>query len=377
MIETETLIVGAGPGGATAARHLALAGRETLLIDRAEFPRPKPCGGGVPLHTCALFDFDISPVIEASVTTVSLVGAWTGRQDNPVVDGCKIVDRTRFDTFLVKRAQEAGAKLSENCRLKNITKNGTGFVAQTSRGEIHARRVIAADGAYSPTGRALGFPRNDSLGIALEAIVPLDTGHDAATRTTALFHFTCLRGGYGWIFPRGEVLNIGIGSADRRQGPALRKHLLRFMANLPELKGREWTEICGGQLPNFSGARDRYAVDGAYLIGDAAGFVDPLTGEGIYYAVASGRAAAEAIMGDGEAQYEDALAADIIPELQLARRYARWFHLLPLWTFGGVMCTGRYRRYVEYFIRILSGSCTYREMYRQMHPGKDLPKSPR
>ncbi len=367
-ISTDILVVGAGPAGATAAQLLAAGGREVLLVEKESLPRYKPCAGGLPARAVRALGLDLSGLARTEVAAVALDGAWTGRQVYSVEHRGVVVDRAEFDQFLAEKAVAAGAILREKCAVKSIRREAGGFVAGTAAGAIKARVVCAADGVFSPTGRALGFPGNEGVGVALEALVAIDAGHDAEVRQRAIFSFGRVPQGYGWCFPRGEMFTIGVGTV-LAKAPALRRWLADFARRTPELRGRELQRVRGGCLPNFNRPRPAYAESGAYLLGDAAGLVDPLTGEGIFYAVMSGRHAAAAILGGGEAEYEQRLRRDILPEMELARRYTDYFLRLPRWLIGGAMSSPRHRRYVKYFMDILGGVSSYREMHRAMRGG--------
>lgn len=371
------LVVGGGPAGATAARHLALAGREVVVLEKAAMPRHKPCGGGVPGHTLHTLDIDISPVVDARVSQVVLDGAWTGRQRYTIDAPCVVVERARFDAFLLDAARQAGAQVIERCALKTAARAADGgFVVETPQGVIRARTIVAADGAYSPTAKALGMGAHEAQGVALEALVAFDDRHSEADRRTAVFEFATVKRGYSWVFPRGNVMNVGVGTGRPGEGRTLRDRLAAFMQRVPELRGREVTQIKGGQLPDFCSPRERFTDRGLYLVGDAAGFIDPLTGEGIHLAVLSGRRAAEAIAsggGGGELQYEAALAAEVLPELRYAARYASRYRRVPSWLFRAAMCSGRFRRYASHFVNILSGAGSYAAMWRALHPRRTRP----
>jgi flavin-dependent dehydrogenase len=120
-------------------------------------------------------------------------------------------------------------------------------------------------------------------------------------------------------------------------------------------------------IPDYTGPRERYADRGAFLVGDAAGLVDPLTGEGIYHAITTARLAAEAILGhDAGEAYEKAVRDRVVPELEMARRYAVRFRAAPAWLRGLGLSLPRAREYARRFVGILTGQSSYAEMNRAM-----------
>lgn len=364
-MKSDILVVGGGPAGATLARNLALGGRDVILIDRATFPRHKACGGGLSRHTIRALDLDFSPVVETEVNRLVVDGAWTGRFSIPLPaeKTCRVVNRQNFDAFLVKQAVSAGVQLLESHTLQNVTRKNGGFEVTTSKGTIYANIICACDGASSKTGRALGFPSNQHLTVALEALATPE--QDNRAKQEAIFNFACIPMGYGWIFPRQSSLAIGVSSAQAIKSQSLHHYLKQFIHHSKELRHLKIDHIKGGVLPSFHTARAIYAEKNAYLVGDAAGFVDRFTGEGIHFAVKSGKLAAEAILGDGVAHYEHAVRSSIIPELELAAKWANLVFRLPLWLFGGIMSTPMYRHYLHYFVDIFVGASTYREMLRE------------
>lgn len=366
MQTTDIAIIGAGPAGATLARELSRSGREVLLVEKEPLPRHKPCGGGVPARTRAILDFDISDAVATELSAVALDGAWRGRITRAARGTC-VVNRALFDHFLVKKAVASGAALMQDCAVKTVSRTGDGFMLETSKGEIRARILCACDGVFSRTARALGFAPN-GLGFCFEGSVPMPQGLDPERETTAIFNLACLKTGYAWSFPRGKEWAIGIGGVGIPAGK-LKRELAAFCRKTPELAGRFPERLYGGMLPDYTGPRPTYAEDGAYLVGDAAGLVDALTGEGIFYAIRSAQHAAQAIVSSAspssakpEAEYGRLLSAELLPELNLSLRAARHFRKIPGWLFGGLMSLPAFSRQADLFVQLLDGHITYRQL---------------
>jgi geranylgeranyl reductase family protein len=256
-----------------------------LVLDRATFPRDKPCGGGVTVRAARLLPFSLAPVVEDVIDVVEMRLGRRSREhrcSEPIV---LMTQRRRLDAFLLERAVEAGAQVREGVRVTGIEAT----TVRTENGTFGAAAVVGADGVNGVSARALGLACDPAYGVALEA----DLRGVAGYRGRIVFELCVARGGYGWIFPKGDHLNVGVGGWEPEAG-RLRKLLLRFCRErgLPEdrLEG-----IRGYRLP--VARRDaRLARGRALVVGDAAGLVDPLSGDGIYEAFLSAHLAADSVL---------------------------------------------------------------------------------
>jgi geranylgeranyl reductase family protein len=288
----DAIVVGAGPAGSTCAYRLASAGASVLLLDRARFPRDKPCGGGVTGRAARLLPFSLAPVVEDTVTSVKMrlrYGPWAERgHGDPLV---LMTQRLRLDAYLVERAVAAGVELREGAKV-TAAEAGPDAAAVMAGGEVlSASALVGADGVNGTCARGLGLGGNQAVGVALEGNVAYELLGDGY-RGRAVLELGLVPGGYGWVFPKGDHANIGIGGWEE-QGPRLRASLGALCAahgvDVEELEG-----VRGYRLPLRSPsstlARGRAAV-----IGDAAGLVDPVSGDGIFEAFLSGGLAAKAV----------------------------------------------------------------------------------
>jgi geranylgeranyl reductase family protein len=282
----DALVVGAGPAGSTAAFRLARAGARVLLIDKARFPRDKPCGGGLTVRALRLLPFSVAPVVEEEVDVFELGLGYRRRFERrtrkPLV---VMTQRRRLDAFLVEQAQEAGAELRESARVS--------FSPLTVGGEpIEATALIGADGVNGATAKALGLDGHHHE-VALEANVPYGPAPRSRYARRAVIEFGVVPGGYGWVFPKGDHVNVGVGGW-LHEGPRLRAHLARLCRQhrIPE---DAISDVRGYRLPlrrpGSPAASGRVA-----LVGDAAGLVDPVSGDGIYEAFLSAQLAADAAL---------------------------------------------------------------------------------
>jgi geranylgeranyl diphosphate/geranylgeranyl-bacteriochlorophyllide a reductase len=304
----DVVVIGGGPAGATAAADLAEAGRSVLLLDRAG--RIKPCGGAIPPRL--IRDFDIPDhLLVAKITSARIVSPKDRHVDMSIGGYVGMVDRDVFDEWLRRRAERAGA-VRRKGDFEALERDGDGTTLvryrARARGEerrtVRARAIVGADGANSAVARqAIGGGRTPFV-FAYHEIVRSPRGSTdefTATRCDVYYRGELSPDFYGWIFPHGDTISIGTGSANK--GFALRQAVgaLRKAARLSETETvrREGAPIPLCPLPRWDNGRD------VVLAGDAAGVVAPASGEGIYYAMASGRLVAETLddfLDDGDAR---------------------------------------------------------------------------
>ncbi|HEY3082247.1 MAG TPA: geranylgeranyl reductase family protein [Chloroflexota bacterium] len=286
----DAVVVGAGPGGAFAAYRLAQRGARVLLLERKKIPREKPCGGGLTPKAFRQLDFPIDDLVLSRPHGVWLRGR--GVAAFPLGDPRSeiwMVRRPAFDRRLAEHAVAAGAELHDGESVLTVDPDrGT---VQTERGAYRARAVIAADGSESPIARQLGLRRHRDrrVVVALEAEVP---ARDVDLQGRALIDFDVPRG-YAWVFPKGDLYNVGLGSFQPSAFKELRPRLTRFL----ERCGLELLvepKIVGHRIP-IGGVAEPLDRGRVVLVGDAAGVADGLFAEGIAYALRTGAIAAEEV----------------------------------------------------------------------------------
>ena len=321
-LETDVLVVGAGPGGSAAAYHLARHGIDVTVIDKAAFPREKVCGDGLtPRSVKAIQDMGIDTDdprferviglrVHARTTTIQL--PWPDLTSFPPFG--LVMPRDGFDHLLVQRAVKAGATLLERTEavapivadgyVRGATVRATGE-RDEEPSTIHARYVLAADGAASRFATPLGVKRDTSrpLGIAARRYYRVDYHPGPWIESWLdLWDGDLLLPGYGWLFPvAGGRINLGAGllnTFSNFQDISAQRLFDAFARMLPAdwVIGEETAEgrVLSGPLPMGLNRTPR-AVPGLLLIGDAAGAVNPFNGEGIAYAIETGEMAADLV----------------------------------------------------------------------------------
>ncbi|MGK2965584.1 MAG: geranylgeranyl reductase family protein [Tepidiformaceae bacterium] len=328
MSQYDVIVVGGGPAGSTAARELAAAGARVLIVDRATFPRYKACGGGIPVRTERLLPFPISSVIEDSVSRLEVAyrGKWSFVRDSGE-PFAHMVMRERFDRLLLEQAMIAGAEFRGDTAIRaldledGVMVKGDGFAAT-------AKYLVCADGAHSPVGKMAGLGEGIAECAAWEVEVRAPRAAVHGYRATSLIDLGYHPWGYAWLFPKAEVLSIGI-VLPRDQANTMKQRVDTYLRHL-KLEGAA-VDIAKGHKIRFRRGAEPIARGHVLLAGDAAGLADEFTEEGIFYAIQSGRIAAksvlEAIGRDGGVDgYTKAIDAEVMPELRAARVIGQMFY---------------------------------------------------
>jgi geranylgeranyl reductase family protein len=299
----DVLVIGAGPGGSSAARELASAGLKTAIADKHEFPREKLCGNLVSGYCQQHLDVDLPRDIvrgDAMVCKVNYKYATTMRFEKAVGS---FVKRHDLDNFLLQQAIAKGAIYLPKHHAKRITENADGtMTTEFHDGEpISSRFIVGADGVRGCSSR---FVRPETFrkwkyGIAYVVEIPkaaIDTDRFPDLYLDAAF----IPGGYAWVFVEGDVANIGAGSS-LLFNKSIRKKFAEFLDYCVEDKSVLEDVVAKGHLLPIGGFGRRITKSSVLLVGDAAGAVDSVSGEGIGFAVVSGKLAGKAIAENRDA----------------------------------------------------------------------------
>jgi geranylgeranyl reductase family protein len=316
----EVVVVGAGPAGSAAARTLAAAGRNVCIIDKAVFPREKLCGGLITLRSKKIFEraFEGEWKSELFLSSTRVAFFSDGKElaEAPPYHNSKLFFTMRidFDNYLLELAHQAGAHLKLGQAVSKLdTKE---MVIQLASGaDISFDFLIGADGVNSQVAKSIfGYSFDpDTIGFGLEVEVPRE---NLPKQTDCVeIDFAAARWGYGWIFPKKSTFTIGVGGI-HKLNPNLRESLDRYLQH----KGLSVDEFkVKGQYIPFGDYRKTPGSGRILLCGDAAGTVDPITGEGIAYAMQGGEAAARAIISSMENKCDNALDLYLIEYKNIAK----------------------------------------------------------
>jgi geranylgeranyl reductase family protein len=338
LAEWDVAVVGAGPAGLTAALAAAAAGARTVVIERAEHPRYKTCGGG--LIGTSLVAAGQHMQVPARDSIHAITAALNGRREFTRRDEAPLlamVSREEFDDALRKAAVGAGVTLRQRATVRGISEDGGLACARLADGtSVRARVMIGADGSSGVSSRYVGV-RFQQVDLGLELEIPVPPPVAAQWRARVMLDWGPMPGSYGWVFPKGDLLTVGVIAA-RGQGDRTQRYLRDFTARLG---------LAGFPAARDSGHLTHCRADdsplrrGRVLVaGDAAGLLEPWTREGISFALRSGTlagaAAADAAAAPDPVRLDRALDAypaavgqALVPEMDAGRRLLTAFSRHP------------------------------------------------
>lgn len=379
------LIVGGGPSGAAAGTILAKGGLSVAILEKSRFPREKTCGGLLSGRCLRVLEAVFGDGVLSRFGGLASTGFRMFHRHRLVAEVLESekthsINRSEMDACLIQAAREAGCKVREGCQAVEIDADRS--TVKTSTGDcLHGTFIIGADGVNSRVRRAIRPDRKDTQrasGFGIVADIPLENLQDSLLREACarLPHvfFGVVSWGYGWIFPKGETVCVGVGGLLNKK--------VNFRHALEQLVGQTcrsgtWSglRIRGQHIPcgDFEKNPGRRNL---LLVGDAAGLVEPVTGEGISFAIESAKLAAEAVLEaqasatphDAGRIYNATIRRNILRHLRHAA-LARWLFFprpcLPL----ALFVLRRRPKLVDAYLKILSGTLTYPAYFRQLFLG--------
>ncbi|OPL12828.1 MAG: hypothetical protein AVO39_03965 [delta proteobacterium MLS_D] len=347
----DLVVIGGGPAGSSAARRAAQRGLKTLLLDKETFPRSKPCAGAVSRQALESLDFVLPhDVREKEITGLRICyrgGAIETHSDDPVA---VTVTRSRFDDCLLGKAAEAGALVHTGEKVVAVEELEDHVVVRSGGDSYSGRYLVVGEGARAALGKNAGrTTRGKSVALSMVAETEAPNARiDERLPGLLEIHVDLFRMGYAWIFPHDGYYSIGLwGFASHLKDPKGTARSFLRRTGFPEGLHFRGHRMSTGTIVN------PLATPRVLTVGDAAGFTDPLTGEGIFYAIRSGIIAADMAVEAAQAggplpagRYESACRRDFANNFLYARAIARTVYRFP-----------------SFFYRILAGD---EELFRML-----------
>jgi geranylgeranyl reductase family protein len=391
----DLVVVGSGPAGAMAAATAAGGGLRVVLVEKRRLPRHKACGGGLPVPVSdELRGLVPEAVIDTRVRWMR--HSWCFRDaveaavDPPATPsgqsrGLWMVQRPRFDQALAEAATRAGAHLLEGATFLGLERHPSGVTIHLRRTAgpagsseplvLQARHVIGADGAAGAVAASVGLRRSPRVALAIELEVPHHWDPDDPLLRPDLLHldYGTLRRGYGWVFPKADHLNIGAGlfhgrCRDLRRDPGARPRIQAAIRAYASALGIDAARLDGLRahahpLPFWDGPEPLHTTEGqVLLVGDAAGLINPLFGDGLFHAIRSGRLAAEALLAGEPCSHTARVHALLADDFETARRLARIHYTLPGLSYRHAVA---HPRATQLAVRMLGGELPFRGLGRR------------
>jgi len=367
--KAEVLIIGAGPAGSILAYELARSGVDALLMDKSKFPRGKTCAGGINARTLRLLPFDLDPVVERVITGI----AFTRNLEEPFVrrhpEALMVtVHREYFDNFLARKAQMAGARFSDQTRFISLTEENDSVQVETSSGTCRAKFVLGADGANSAVAKNLGLMNGAPHILTIHSEVP-NSLIPWLEPDTVYIDWGSLKRSYAYLFPKQDSLSLGAGGF-KVSLTQVKNYQRAFLDTRWQKEETLPFSAAGFMLP-LRQKRRPIQKGRCLLVGDAAGLVDPFTGEGIYSAVRSAKLAAPLLaeaLREGRKSlkaYQEAVDRELTPELESARLFREIFNLRPSFFHQKIASSDRWWNALT---KILRGEKTFLDVKKKLGP---------
>ncbi len=367
--KTDVVVVGAGPAGSMLAYHLAEAGLDVVLLDKARFPRGKTCAGGVNVRAQKLIPFDFSPVIEEAITGIS----FTCRFEEPFIRRSPeplmfTVRRELFDEFLARRAEEAGARFFDQTPFLSLEEKDGFEEVNTAAGLCSALYVVGADGSQSAVARRTGLMPDPAYILAIHSEAPTSLIPDWKPDLIHL-DWGSVKRSYAYMFPKKYFLSLGAGGIDV-PAAKIKNYQRAFLATRAQREGTLSVSAAGFMIP-LRKKRSPIEKGRCILIGDAAGLADPFSGEGILSAVRSAQVAAtilqEAVKNrwDSLKPYQELVDREMMPELECSRLFREIFNLRPFHYHRKIASQDRWWKAMA---KIMRGEKTFLDVKKKLGP---------
>jgi geranylgeranyl reductase family protein len=366
----DVIIVGAGPAGGMCALELSKNDISVLIIEKERLPRYKTCAGGLTKKAYEILPKDYLSLVENDTYRVNLTlnhrWGFSKVAAFPIV---KMVMRDKLDYFLVKKAEHCGARIIDKTVITSIVEQSDCIHVSTESKNFRSKLIVGADGINGCVARSLGLRKRPICGVALEGEVTPRHNLAQLNGFNGSLHldFNVIPKGYGWVFPKKEHLSVGVFTT-LPQMRDIRRHFTSYLKQKGLADDYQTESLKGHQIPIGGKKQEILNSTRGILIGDAAGLADPITGEGIYFALRSGQIAAEAIRSfiNNRNPSLDAYTEKVNSEIIEDFRYAGYLStLLYNLSFLSYNLARKVNRINESFVNVIAGEKRYKDLFKR------------
>jgi len=367
----DVIIVGAGPSGSTLGYYLSHKGFKVLIIEKKKLPRYKPCGGGVTRRASNILPFDFNHVVEDYSLTAKILlnnkEVFSKAFDSPVVS---MVMRDKFDLFLINKAKGQGVVVKYKTKFLSIDGDPGCLTVKTSKGYYKTNIIVGADGVLSKVAKELKLNIDYKIMVALGAELYFsDKKILDRYKTTVHYDFGVIRHGYGWVFPKADHLSVGVLSVVRKD-KSIKSQFYKYLKTKKLDANSEIKTLRAHLIPYNPAKGNRYANDKGLIIGDASGHVDPITGEGVYYAIKGAQIAAKTIINylnndiQSLEKFNVELKRQISKDLERAKILASLLYSFPAFGYKVLQIYGQ--QIGEKHLKVITGKKSYSELFKEL-----------
>ena len=295
----DVIIIGAGVAGSSAAYDLGKAGLKVLVLEKEKLPRYKTCGGGIVLRAVNLLPFEISPVVQTRISSADVFDhenkiRFIIKRDKPII---YFVMRADLDNYILSKAMEKGTVVFDQYEVKEIITLTDGVEVKTNSQTFSAKYVIAADGAIGISMSLFKLNQQIVRVPAIENEIVVDDKTLKQFKDVARFDFGFVPHGYGWVFPKRNHLSVGVAFM-KKVNQSIHMWFKKYLDLLEINQGNIISSQKHGYVIPLIRGKTNCCTGRILFAGDNLGFIDPLTAEGISYAIETGQLAAHAIIGN-------------------------------------------------------------------------------
>jgi geranylgeranyl reductase family protein len=365
----DVIIVGAGPAGGMCAYELSKNNISVLIIEKERLPRYKTCAGGLTKKAYEILPKDFLSLVENDTYRVNLTlnyrWGFSKITSFPIV---KMVMRDKLDYFLVKKAEHYGARILDKTVIKSIVELSDCIYVSTEVKNFKSKLIVGADGITGCVARSLDLRKHPTCGIAIEGELTPRHNLSQLKGFNGSLHldFNVIPNGYGWIFPKKEHLSVGVFTT-LPQMRDIKRHFTSYLKQKGLTNGYQTESLTGHQIPIGGKNREPLNSTRGILIGDAAGLADPITGEGIYFALRSGQIAAGVIRNFinnpnlALDEYTKEVNSEIIEDFKYAGYLSTLLYKLSFLSYN---LARKINRINDSFVKVVAGEKTYKELFR-------------